>query len=100
MNKTDHLLVILGEECSELAVQISKALRFGLHERRDLQTSNRERMQAEYNDLLAVVEMLNWHDGSIDLHRDDERIAAKKAKVAKYLEYSYELGRINWRDEK
>lgn len=97
MNKTDHLLVILSEECSELAVQISKALRFGLHEQRDLPTSNRERIQAEYNDLIAVVELLNQHDGSIDLRRDDARIAAKKRKVKRYLQYSDQLGRIHER---
>lgn len=95
MNRTDHLLVILSEECSELAVQISKALRFGLDEQRDLPTSNRERIQAEYNDLLAVVEMLNWHDASMALYRDEQRINAKKLKVSKYLEYSRELGRID-----
>ena len=94
MTRLDHLLIILGEECSELHQETCKALRFGIHEQRDLPTSNRERMQKEYNDLLAMVELLNWEDRSIDLHRDDTMIAAKKAKVARYLLYSGEQGTL------
>lgn len=30
MNTTEHLLVVLGEECAEVQQNIAKALRFGL----------------------------------------------------------------------
>ncbi len=32
MNRRDHLLDILAEECAEVAIRVSKALRFGLDE--------------------------------------------------------------------
>lgn len=98
MNRLDHLLVILMEECGELAQDTAKALRFGIYEQRDLPTSNLERMQKEYNDLLAVVAMINeelCHGGaSTGLCHDVMMRDAKRAKVEKYLEYSGELGRL------
>ncbi len=92
MNTTEHLLVILMEECNELAQQASKALRFGLDEQRDLPTSNRERMQAEWSDLRAVVEMLQARE--IMLPANSNQIKNKKEKVLKYMNYSRELGTL------
>lgn len=87
MNRQEHLLVILAEEAAEIAQQVSKILRFGIDEQRDFPTSNRERLQGEFNDLLAVVEVLK-DDHGIDLHRDPDLIAKKKAKVVKYMVYA------------
>lgn len=94
MNRLEHLLTIFGEEGSEIAQETAKALRFGIHEQRDLPTSNRDRMQKEFNDLLAMVEMLNKEDQSINLHRDDSMIYAKILKVETYLDYSKECGTL------
>ena len=105
MNRQEHLLTILGEECSELHQEICKALRFGVNEQRDLPTSNAQRMFKEFNDLLAMVEMVNedilsqpWNgitytDKGI-LYREEKFITAKKAKVEKYLLYSKECGTL------
>lgn len=95
MNRSEHLITILGEECSELHQEGCKALRFGVFEQRDLPTSNIERMQKEYNHLLAMVDMVNEEAEATLLYRDEKMIAAKKEKVEKYLLYSKELGTLN-----
>lgn len=92
MNREQHLLTILMEECCELAQDTAKAKRFGINEQRDLSTSNAERMQKEYNDVLAVVDMLN--DEGMDLHRSPKLIREKRAKVEHYLVYSHQCGTL------
>jgi len=92
MNRREHLLTILAEECSELAQETSKAIRFGINEQRDLPTSNRERMHKEFNDILALIAMLNDEEPSICVGRHEKMIRDKKAKVETYLLYSKELG--------
>ena len=92
MNRQEHLLTILGEECSELHQETSKALRFGVDEQRDLPTTNRERMQKEFNDMLAMVEMLKAEE--IYLFKDEQMIYNKVEKVERYLSYSEELGTL------
>jgi hypothetical protein len=108
MNRLEHLLTILGEECSELHQDICKAMRFGIYEQRDLPTSNAQRIFKEFNDLMAVVEMVNDEAVKISpirygiglaerglMYRDEEFIAKKKEKVEKYLIYSKECGTLN-----
>jgi len=59
MNRNEHLLVILAEECAEIAKETSKAIRFGMDEVMPGQAlNNRQRILRELNDLWAVVEML------------------------------------------
>lgn len=97
MNKTEHLLTILMEECAEIQKCASKALRFGLDEvMPGIQASNVERLNRELNDLKGVVELLREDrilpgKESID---DLCQIEEKKAKVAHYMEYSRSLGTL------
>ena len=104
MNRQEHLLTILGEECSELHQEICKALRFGINEQRDLPTNNAQRMFKEFNDLLAMVDMVN--ESTIEtskgilyskgvMYRGEDLIKTKKEKVEKYLLYSKECGTLN-----
>jgi len=108
VNRQEHLLTILGEECSELHQEICKALRFGIYEQRDLSTSNSQRIFKEFNDLMAMVEMVNesavstsFESASVTLgerglmYRNEEFIKAKKEKVEKYLLYSKECGTLD-----
>lgn len=115
MNRQEHLLTILNEELGELAIeilstqqQITKALRFGIYEQRDLSTSNCQRIFKEFNDLLAMVDMVNesaiktsFDDANVTLgeggimYRDEELIKEKKKKVEKYLLYSKKLGTLD-----
>lgn len=100
MTEEQNALLVFAEELGEVAAellklqnQVSKAIRFGIDEQRDLPTSNRERIQAEWNDLLGTVQVLAGR--GIDLKPDIAAIAAKVAKVEKYAKYSKELGQIS-----
>jgi len=92
MNRKEHLMTILTEECAEVQQAVTKALRFGLNEGRDIETTNADRLKAELNDLWAIVEMLNAE--GFDLHLDTVLREAKKHKVEKYLLYSAECGTL------
>jgi len=86
MNREEHILTIIGEECSEVQQRCSKALRFGMDEKQhDQELTNSERILQEFNDLVAVMEM---QFGPISMLVDRTAIDAKKTRVTRYLEYS------------
>lgn len=59
MNRTEHLLTCLAEECAEVAQRVSKALRFGLDEVQPGQAqSNAERISDEIVDVISVASIL------------------------------------------
>jgi hypothetical protein len=92
MNNTEHLLTILSEECVETAQRVSKAIRFGLTEVQEGQhLNNAERLVYEFNDIVAVMELLH-EKGLIPTVIDGEAINKKKKKIEKYITYSQELG--------
>jgi hypothetical protein len=93
MNRIEHLLVIFAEECIEVAQEVSKALRFGVNEQRDLPTSNLQRIEKEFSQLLAMREMLETEGVFINI--DFKVIRDKKAKVEEYLLYSKECGTLS-----
>jgi hypothetical protein len=86
MNRREHLLVILGEECSELHKETCKILRFGFNQ------DNWMRLQQEYNDLIALIDMLK--DEGIVVYEHDDMQSLKRLKVEKYLLESKELGTL------
>jgi hypothetical protein len=97
MTNTDHLLICMMEECAEIseqcsriAVRISKALRFGLSEVQPGQLlSNAERITVELADLIAVAEML---EDAGDITR--ATIEAKKVKLRKFMDYARQIGSL------
>lgn len=92
MNRIEHLLTILSEECAEVTKECSKALRFGLENPYQGTTSS-QKIADELNDLIAVADMIK--DASvIGPFIDDKKIKAKKDKVEKYLEYSKRIGKL------
>lgn len=94
MNRREHLLVILMEECNEVAHRASKALRFGLEEiQPGDEKTNAQRISDELNDLVGVAVMLR-NEGTID-SVDPTAIAFKTAKVEKFLAYSKECGTLD-----
>lgn len=94
MNRTEHLLSCLAEECAEVAQRVSKALRFGLTEVQPGQPlTNAQRIGQEFHDLLAVVEMLE-DEGALDRPTDTHAIERKKAKVLAFLEYAEQCGAL------
>lgn len=97
MNRLELLLVILSEECAELAKECSKALRFGLDDFEPGTTvNNRDRIINEFNDLYAMIQML-VNDGILDnnLIGDSKSIKKKISKVETYLNYSKNAGTLN-----
>lgn len=94
MKNWQYLLLKLSEECNEVGQMASKNMHFGTEETQTggVQT-NRERLHAEINDLLAIIELLNEEEG-FDFTPDPDKIAFKKEKVNFYREYSRSLGLV------
>ncbi len=94
MTRTENLLTILGEECAETAQRASKAIRFTLEEIQPNQDfTNAERIVYEFNDIYAVMELLQ-EEGIIGTFIDRTAIELKKQKITKYLKYSQSLGAV------
>ena len=95
MNKIQNLLGIMAEECNELAVELSKAKRFDLHDINPLtKESNIDAITREFNDLLGMVEMINReiNKNGISIAVVESMQIAKIAKVHKWNKYSIEKG--------
>ena len=97
MNTTEHLLTCLSEECVEVSKDIHKALRFGLADVNVLEPNgqtNRERIIAELNDLMATIELLmdfgvlprDWANAESQLQ--------KRRKVRKFMAYAHDVGAL------
>lgn len=94
MNRLDHLLWVLAEECAEVAQRASKAARFGIDEIQPGQEfTNEERLWQEMNDLAGVAEMIISFRGKGGLNR--AAADAKKSKVEKFLLYSAKCGTLS-----
>lgn len=94
MNREEHLLVIMAEECNEVGQRISKALRFGLSEvQRNQEENNAQRIVYEFSDLIAVYEMLRDEGVIPDVKEYDLNV--KKARVEKYLLHSKNNNRLD-----
>lgn len=90
----EHLLVMLMEECDEVSQRASKALRFGLREvQKGQQLTNAQRIIYEFNDLIAIMEVLEER-ALIPRIVDMEAINHKKRKVLEFLEYSKQCGTL------
>ncbi|MCA6367601.1 MAG: hypothetical protein IM618_11200 [Cytophagales bacterium] len=97
MNRTEHLLTILGEEGVEVSQRCSKANRFSLQEVQPDQTlSNADRILEEFYQACAMVEMLQdekalpvWSSQRISMEKE-----SKKIKVEKFLLHSKENGTL------
>jgi len=93
MNKTEHLISCLIEECAEIQKAATKSLRFGLddHSPDEPALVNANRVAGECADLIAVIEMLE-DLGIIPIVRSPDAIQKKKDKIAKYMKYAKERG--------
>lgn len=96
MTRTEHLLIILAEECNEVAQRCSKALRFTLDEIQPGEgENNAERIEGELSDLFAVVEMLISADVlDHDIIYSKILMDRKREKVEKFLTYSEDRGTL------
>lgn len=86
LNETEYLLVVLAEECAEIAKQASKGIRFGLDDFEPGQSeTNTRRIERELADLMAVVERLGFRI------KDEDKFEKQK-KLSKYMDHSRRLG--------
>jgi hypothetical protein len=94
MNKANHLLTCLAEECAEVSHRICKAMRFGLEEIQPGQSlTNAQRIAEELDDLVAVIEMLE-DEGLVPRTGTTQSIERKKAKVRSFMEYAEQCGAL------
>lgn len=94
MNRTEHLLVCLTEECAEVQHAVAKALRFGLDDGYPgAASTNAQDIAREFADVLAVVEMLE-EVGALKRHTDTHAIERKKARVREYIGYAEQCGAL------
>lgn len=92
MNKREYLLVKLAEECGEVIQAVSKILIFGAEDEYKGHT-NRERLAAEINDLIAVATMLD-EELPMPEFGDTKALTNKIDKVEIYMNYSREVGTL------
>lgn len=97
MNINEHLLTCLNEEAVEIALDVDKALRFGLDDRNPLDrtsNTNRERIIAELNDLLGVVSLL-VDSGIIPKNWESPSAQSKKVqKILSFMNYARKTGAL------
>ena len=93
MNKIEHLLACLTDECAEITQAADKALRFGLDDQRPGgETDNRMDIEREINDLVGVIELLV--ENGVTIHQHRHYIDAKKEKVLKFMDYARNKGTL------
>ena len=92
LNEIDHLLICLEEECLEVGLAVSKALRFGLDDN-FTDTTPREMIKRELNDIAGVISLLAERD-VLPAGHDPELVQAKREKLSKMLAYAREKGTL------
>lgn len=95
MNKKEHLLTCLTEECAEVIQVTDKALRFGLDNGYpdDLHL-NRYNLVKEYIEITAVMDLL-YANGVVErLPNEEEIFKGKQERVLHYMEYARKCGTI------
>lgn len=97
MNRTEHLLSCLAEECTEVGQRVSKALRFGLEEIQPGQAlTNAERISEEFKDLSAVAYIL-MSEGILPPVTMAEALThgeAKRQKIQRFMQLARETGAL------
>lgn len=95
MTTTEHLLVILAEECAEVAQRATKALRFGLDETQPGQPyNNAERLMDELVDVRVVLLMLQSEGALPQADCSQETVDRKTEKVRKYMAHAQSCGTL------
>jgi hypothetical protein len=93
MNRLEHMLTTLGEECLEIAKRCSKANRLGIWEIQPGQEdTNARRIMQEYADLVGMIELLQLEGYLPAL--DPREVTAKKIKFEEFLDYSEKCGML------
>lgn len=90
--KEVETLIILSEECSEVAQVCSKILRFGFSSTHpdDPTNPNWKRLGHELGDIMAMIEFVVELKQGISLGLIEEGYKAKREKLKKYSEFLYD----------
>jgi len=95
MTREEYLLILLAEECAEVAQRATKVLRFGMTDPAGSEPgqpyNNRERLLGEVNDLLTILGMIFPDEEYVDKQYQYE----KRMRIEKYLRLSQELGTVD-----
>lgn len=99
MNRFQHALLKLSEECNEVAMVCSKIAQFGLDSVYEGE-SNREKLTKELIDVLGCIEYVKWYsnfqfDQGGDKHPQWSKMMDKTDKIYKYQSISEDLGYIS-----
>lgn len=94
MDTYEHVMTTLGEEGNEVAVRVSKVLRFGTDDIEPGQELTAiERLENEIHDFLgALVEVVDRV--YINAPTDEAKILAKRVKMLKMLSYARSQGTV------
>ncbi len=92
MTEQEYLLIKLGEECSEVSHAVSKALRFSLSEiQMGHRLSNKEKLQEEIKDLIAIVEFLK-DKKIIEIKSTKVDLKKRTQRILDWIDYSKSIG--------
>ena len=100
MNIIENLIQTGSEEGGELAQAFSKANRFGMdsvHPRTN--ETARQMIVKEFNDLLAVIELLKDRDVVLEGIGDPVAVGEAKKKIVEAMEVSHEAGLLQLPEE-
>jgi NTP pyrophosphatase (non-canonical NTP hydrolase) len=100
VNKTEHLLSCLIEECAEVQKAAAKALRFGLNSiNPGTNFSNEQEVIKEFAEVVAVMELLE-DEGIFKSMGSIQTIESKKARVLHFMQYAIKEGILDADREK
>ena len=83
MNRLEEILIIIQEEAAEVSQVAAKCLRFGVGSVYNGE-SNRERLQQEFGDLIAMFQLLS-EETHFDMDSVERASRMKLLKVEKYM---------------
>lgn len=91
MNRVEYLMICLAEELGEVQKEALKCLRFTLDKKENEESkSNFDRLQMEWSEVVAIVEMLN--EEGIKIRTTAATIESKKIRTEHYYELSKSFG--------
>jgi NTP pyrophosphatase (non-canonical NTP hydrolase) len=79
-DKQREILVITQEECAEVIQSISKIFRFGIDNDHKSGSTQREALEKEVGDLVAMIELLHEHN-LVNEDRVTQAVQEKKDKL-------------------
>ena len=95
MNKTEHLITCLMEECAEIQQAAAKALRFGLNDGYPgADTTNAQDIAREVTDLIAVIDLCREHGIFGQPSEAKAMYDKKRQRVAEFMEYAKTTGAL------